>query len=141
MNVSHAVSASRFAVLSLALISSATLTFGDPPVLRWNGPAAGTNLWNAAATWLDAGDSAVAWLPGAEARFTGTGGVVNIAADVAASNITFTGSGYVLLGAGRLTVEGSVSAAAFTTNTIAADLLTVAGVSKTGAGEIGRAHV
>jgi hypothetical protein len=32
-----------FAIFISGLLASATLTRADPPVLRWNGPAAGTN--------------------------------------------------------------------------------------------------
>ena len=117
----------------------ATFSFGAPPVLRWNPTS--TNLWSATSlTWLDAGDNAVAWQPGSEARFEGSGGIVNIAADASVSNITFTGSGYTLIGSGRLSVEGAVSAAATTTNSMAVDLLTVAGLSKTGTGALALAR-
>ncbi len=137
MRLSTVVTVVRIPLLAAFLTVLSTAAFGDSPVLRWNGPAAGTNLWDAAAvTWLDAGDAAVAWQPGAEARFEGAGGIVNVAADVAVSNITFTGNGYALLGAGRLAVEGAVSAAAGTTNSIAAEIITSVGISKTGAGAL-----
>ena len=139
MKVSRLVSASRTLFLSTALVAVAPLAFGAPPALRWN--PGSTNLWDATSlSWLDSTNGASAWQPGAEAQFTGTGGIVNIAADVAASNLTFTGNGYALLGAGRFALEGTISAAAGTTNSIAADLLTVAGLSKTGLGALALAR-
>ena len=124
---------------AVTLLASATFTFGAPSVLRWN-PTANT-LWDTTSlTWLDSTNGASAWQPGAEAQFTGTGGIVNIAADVAVSNITFTGNGYALLGAGRFAVEGTISAAAGTTNSIAADLFTVAGLGKSGLGALALAR-
>jgi len=110
---------------------------GDPATLRWNGAAVGTNLWNSTSlTWLDAGANAVAWQPGAVAQFDGNGGIVNIAADVTATNLVFTGNGYALLGAGRLSLSGGISVDAGKTNSLAADLTTVAGISKTGGGAL-----
>jgi autotransporter-associated beta strand protein len=139
MKSSRAASVSRSTFFSLALVATATLAFGDPPVLRWNGPSGG--LWDAAtANWLDAGDNAVVWQPGATAAFAGSGGIVNVAADVAVSNIIFTGNGYTLLGAGRVAGEGAISTDAGTTNCIAAEILTAAGLSKTGAGALALAR-
>lgn len=125
--------------LASILCVSATLSFGAPPVLRWNGATGG--LWDTAtANWLDAGDNAVVWQPGAQARFGGSGGIVNIAADVSVSNLTFAANGYTLLGASRILVEGAVSAAAATTNSIGVDVLTAAGLSKTGLGAVSLAR-
>ena len=141
MKASRVTSAPRSLKLSAALILSAALTFGAPPVLRWDPSVAG-NVWNATATnWLDSGASAVAWIPGAEAKFeSASGGLVQLAADVSATNLTFTGSGYTLLGAGRLSVEGSLSCDAATTNCIAADLVTVGGLTKAGGGALALAR-
>ncbi len=125
----------RLTCFAVALLASATFTFGAPPVLRWNPTA--TNLWDATSlTWLDSTNGASAWQPGAEAQFTGSGGIVNIAADVSVSNITFSANGYTLLGAGRLAVEGAISAADATTNSIAAEIITSVGISKTGLGAL-----
>ena len=135
MKVTCMASAFRPTFLSAALIATATLAFGAPPVLRWNPTA--TNLWDATSlTWLDATNGATAWQPGSEAQFTGTGGIVNIAADVVVSNITFSANGYTLLGAGRLAVEGAISVADATTNSIAAEIITSVGISKTGLGAL-----
>ena len=124
-----------------AFLVAASAAFGAPPVLRWNGPAAGTNVWDTTTVaWLDSGANAVAWQPGATAQFDGAGGIVNIAADVTVSNITFATTGYALLGAGRFAVEGTLSVAATVTNCIAADLLTVGGLSKTGLGALALAR-
>ena len=141
MKTSWRTSMSCSASLSVALSLFATCCFGDPPILRWNGPAAGTNLWNTTAlTWLDSDTHAVAWQSGATAQFDGTGGLVDIATDVTVSNIAFSATGYTLLGGGRLTVEGTLSCAEATTNSIAADLLTVGGLSKTGLGALALAR-
>ena len=122
--------------LAACLTVFAMSAFGAPPVLRWN-DAAGTNVWNTTVTnWLDAGSNAVAWQLGSEARFEGAGGIVNVAADAVVSNITFASSGYTLLGAGRLAVEGAVSAAAGTTNSIVSEIITSVGLSKTGTGAL-----
>ncbi len=135
MKFRTAVPARRALVLLPCLIVSAAFAFGDPPVLRWNPTA--TNLWDATSlTWLDSGDQAVAWQPGAVAQFGGGGGIVNVSADVSATNLLFTGSGYALLGAGRLTLAGGVSVDAGKTNSIAAELGTVAGMAKTGGGAL-----
>lgn len=130
-----AASAASFLIACVALFVSATPLCADPVVLRWNG-ASGAAWDSSTANWLDAGNNAVVWQPGAEAQFTGTGGLVNIAGDVTATNLTFTGNGYVLLGAGRLSLEGTLSAVAATTNCLAADLFTAAGLAKTGAGAL-----
>ena len=131
----------RMTGLATAFLVAATAAFGAPSVLRWNGPAAGTNLWNATSlTWLDAGANAVAWQPGATAQFDGTGGIVNIANDVTVSNITFATTDYALLGAGRLAVEGTLACASATTNSLAADVFTVSGLSKTGLGALALAR-
>lgn len=137
--VSRAVRAVVFGML-FSLTLGAAGGFAAPPLLRWNGPAGG--VWDTATpNWLDAGDNAVAWIPGAEAAFEGAGGgLVEIAADISATNLTFTGSGYTLLGAGRLRVEGALTAAAATTNCIAADLRTVGGLTKSGAGALALAR-
>ena len=125
--------------LAACLVLATAASWGAPPVLRWN--PSSTNLWNASATnWLNESGAAVAWQPGAEARFEGAGGLVNVAADLVVSNITFAGSGYALLGAGRLCAEGALSAAAATTNSVAASLTTVAGLSKTGTGALALAR-
>jgi uncharacterized membrane protein len=117
-----------------ALALSAAVAFADP-VLTWNGAPGG--LWDAStANWLDEGDNAVVWQPGAEAKFDGSGGLVNVAADVSVSNITFAANGYTLLGAGCLAVEGNLVAAAGTTNSVAADLLSAGGLAKTGTGAL-----
>ncbi|MDD4442381.1 MAG: hypothetical protein PHX41_10840, partial [Kiritimatiellae bacterium] len=127
-------------VVSWVLVLGALEGFAAPPLLRWNGPAGG--VWDAATpNWLDSGDNAVAWIPGAEAVFESAGGgLIEIAADVCATNLTFTGNGYTLLGAGRLRVEGALTAAAATTNCIAADLRTVGGLTKSGAGALALAR-
>jgi autotransporter-associated beta strand protein len=123
--------------LASGLLTAATLCLADPPVLRWNGPAIGTNVWDAATTnWLDAAESAVAWQPGSEARFDGAGGSVDVAENVVASNLTFATGGYALGGLGLLTVEGGLSAAASTENTISAELHARAALTKTGDGTI-----
>ena len=68
MNLSPVSALRRACCLATCLVASATLTFGAPPVLRWNPTS--TNLWDATSlTWLDAGANAVAWQPGSEARF------------------------------------------------------------------------
>ena len=122
--------------LAASLTAFATLSFGAPPVLVWN-DAMETNVWNATETnWVDQGSQFVAWQPGAEALFAGSGATIQLEADVSATNLTFTGSGYTLLGAGRLTVEGTLAAAAATVNSIAADLRSAAGLAKTGAGTL-----
>lgn len=131
-------SMSTLLVLGLAtgVLGSSPLCFGAAPVLLWN-DAAGTNAWNAAETnWLDATEQPVAWQPGAQAAFSGAGGTVQIEEDVRATNILFTGSGYTLLGAGRLTVEGSLTSAVATANSIAANLSSAGGLTKTGAGTL-----
>lgn len=137
--VSRAVRTVVFGML-FSLTLGAAGGFAAPPLLRWNGPAGG--VWDTATpNWLDAGDNAVAWIPGAEASFeSAAGGLVEIAADVSATNLTFTGNGYTLLGAGRLRVEGALTAAAATTNCIAADLRTVGGLTKSGAGALALAR-
>ncbi|MGI6390080.1 MAG: PA14 domain-containing protein, partial [Kiritimatiellia bacterium] len=53
---------------------------------------------------------------------------------------TFTGNGYTLLGAGRLYVEGVLTAATATTNSIVADLCTAGGLTKSGAGALALAR-
>lgn len=124
--------------LSFSLVFGAAEGIAAPP-LRWNGPANG--VWDATTpNWLDAGNSAVAWIPDAEAIFEGTGGLIEIAADVSATNLTFTGNGYTLLGAGRLYVEGVLTAATATTNSIVADLCTAGGLTKSGAGALALAR-
>jgi autotransporter-associated beta strand protein len=129
------------AFLASGLLASATLTFADPPVLRWNGPAIDTNVWDSVSTnWLDAGDSAVVWQPGAEALFDGAGGAVDVAENVAASNLTFATGGYTLEGFGLLTVIGTLSAADATASTLAAELRSPAALAKTGAGTLTLAH-
>lgn len=139
MESSRVVAASRFLCLSLACALSGSLALGDPDVLRWNG-ASGASWDATSANWLDAGENAVSWQPGAEARFDGAGGLVNVAADVAASGLTFASGGYTLLGAGRLALEGALAAASGTTNSIAAELFTVSGVAKTGEGALALAR-
>lgn len=141
MNASRLASSSLPAFLTAVLVGSAALTFGAPPVLRWNGPAAGTNLWDSVTVaWLNESSSAVAWQPGATAQFDGAGGIVNVSADVTVSNITFSSNGYTLLGAGRLAVEGTLSAAEATTNSIGAEIVTAAGLSKAGPGALALAR-
>ncbi len=126
-------------LLASGLLVSATFCYAAPPILRWNGAPGG--LWDATtANWLDADDSAVAWQPGAEAQFDGAGGLVNVAADVTVSNITFAANGYTLLGAGRLTVEGTLAVATATTNSVTAELLTGGGLAKTGPGALALAR-
>ncbi|MDD2599788.1 MAG: autotransporter-associated beta strand repeat-containing protein [Kiritimatiellae bacterium] len=118
---------------TVCIIASSAL--GAPPVLRWNGSSG--NVWDTStANWLDAGSAAVTWQPGAEASFEGSGGIVNISADVAVSNLTFTGNGYTLLGAGSLAVEGTLFVEAGTTNCVAARIGSTGGLSKTGAGAL-----
>jgi len=126
---------------AVCLSSLVNFAFGAPPVLRWDSSAAG-NVWNTTATnWLDADAKAVAWIPGAEARFEGSaGGLVQIAENISATNLTFTGNGFTLVGAGGLSVEGDISLEAAVTNCIAADLRTVGGLSKTGAGTLSLAR-
>lgn len=120
---------------SIVLAATFTSAFGEPPILRWN--PAETNLWDATSlTWLDAQSSAVAWQPGATARFDGTGGLVDLAADVAATNLLFTANGYTLFGAGRLSAEGALSVADACASRIDAELLSAAGLSKTGGGQL-----
>ena len=136
MNFSRSVPVRRAIGLAIGLTVFVTFCFGAPPVLRWN-DAASTNTWNATVTnWLDSGDQSVAWQPGAEAHFTGSGATIQIGADVSVTNLAFTGSGYTLLGTGRLTVEGSLTSAVATANSIAANLLSVGGFAKTGAGSL-----
>ena len=120
-----------------ASCSFATLSFGAPPVLRW-APSIDGNVWNTTSTnWLDVSSNAVAWIPGATAAFeSADGGQVQIAEDVAATNLIFTGNGYTLLGLGRLKVDGTVSVADATANRIDADLLSAAGFAKTGTGTL-----
>ena len=126
----------RFIGLAISLTILATRSLGDPPVLTWN-DAAGNNLWDATSiTWLDSENSPVAWQPGAEAHFDGAGGTVQIEADVSATNLVFSGGGYLLLGTGSLSLEGTAAAAAGTTNGIAAKLLSTAGIAKSGAGTL-----
>jgi len=123
--------------LSLALTLGAAEGFAAPPVLRWDPSVAG-NAWNAAATnWLDTNASAVAWIPGAQAAFEDAGGgPVQVDEDVSATNLAFTGNGYTLLGAGRVSVEGTLSAAASTASRIDAELRSLAGLTKTGPGTL-----
>ncbi len=130
---------SMFLAMAVGLL--VTCVVGAPPVLRWDPSVAG-NVWTVTATnWLDSEANAVAWVPGAEAKFeSATGGLVQIAAPVSVSNLTFTGSGYTLLGAGRLRVEGSLSCEAATTNCIAAELVTVGGLTKSGGGALALAR-
>ena len=121
---------------AFGLLFSSPFCFGSAPVLLWN-DAAGITAWNASDTnWLDAGLQPAAWQPGAEARFTGAGGAIQLTADVSATNLSFVGTGYTLLGAGRLSVEGSLTSAVSTANGIAANLFSGAGLSKTGAGTL-----
>jgi autotransporter-associated beta strand protein len=144
MNLSAVLPVCRFVIRLTVLAAFALIVpqaSGDPAVLRWNGPAAGTNLWDATSlTWLDAGANAVVWQPGSEARFEGAGGLVNVAADVAVSNITFASNGYTLLGAGRLAVEGTLASAAATTNSLGVEIVTAAGLAKTGGGALALAR-
>jgi autotransporter-associated beta strand protein len=122
-----------------SVLTGAALAFGASPVLKWNGGPGG--LWDAAtANWLDAEENAVAWQPGAEALFDGAGGLVNVAGDIAVSDITFAANGTTLLGAGRLTVGGGVSVAAAATNGIAAELRAPGGLAKTGGGALALAR-
>jgi len=124
--------------LSFSLVFGAAEGIAAPP-LRWNGPANG--VWDATTpNWLDAGNNTVAWIPGAEAIFEGAGGLIEIAADVSAVDLTFTGNGYTLLGAGRLCVEGTLTTAVATTNCIVADLCTVDGLTKDGPGVLALAR-
>lgn len=129
----------RTLCISLVFTLSADFAHGDPDVLRWNGsPGA---VWDAAtANWRDAEENPVAWQPGASAVFDGAGGLVAVAADVVADTLTFAANGYTLIGAGRLTVEGALTAAAGTTNSIAAEVIAVSGLAKTGAGAIALAR-
>ena len=139
MNLSPVSALRRACCLATCLVASATLTFGAPPVLRWNPTS--TNLWDATSlTWLDAGANAVAWQPGSEARFEGAGGLINVAADVAVSNITFASNGYTLLGAGRLAVEGTLASAVATTNSLGVEIVTAAGLAKAGGGALALAR-
>ena len=122
--------------LATGLLASSPFCFGAAPVLLWN-DAAGPTVWNASETnWLDSGLQPVAWQPGAEARFAGSGGTIQLTNDVSATNLSFIGTGYTLLGAGRLSVEGSLTSAVATANGIAANLLSAAGFAKTGAGTL-----
>ena len=125
-------------ILSVSCAAFVPRASGDAAVLRWNGPAAGTFLWNATElAWLDSGEHAVAWVPNAAAAFESAGGgLVQIEEDVVASNLTFTGNGYTLLGAGLLKVEGAASVADATASRIDADLVSTAGFAKTGAGTL-----
>lgn len=128
-------------LLAACLLASATLCHADPPVLRWNGPAIDTNVWDSVSTnWLDTGDASVAWQPGAEALFDGAGGTVDVAENVAASNLTFATGGYTLEGLGLLTVNGTLSAADTTANTLAAELRSHTALAKTGAGTVSLTH-
>ena len=115
----------------------APLVSGDTVVLRWNGPAVQTNVWNTtAAAWLDSGENAVAWQSGAEARFDGEGETVDVATDVAASNLTFAADGYTLSGTGRLSVAGALFATDAVTATVSSELRSTVGLSKTGGGTL-----
>jgi len=139
MKLSRRACTVRSAGLSLTLALSSTLAFADPPVLRWNGASGGA--WDAsAANWLDAGDNPVAWQAGATAQFDGSGGLVNVSADVLVSNLTFSTGGYTLLGAGRLLAEGDIAVASGVTNSIAAAVTTAGGLAKTGAGALALAR-
>ena len=139
MHTSGAASVFRSTLLALAGALPTALALAAPPVLTWNG--ASGDPWNDTATnWLNDSAAAVAWQPGAEARFAGAGGVVNVASDLLVSNLTFAANGYALLGAGTLTLEGALAAAEATTNSIAADLLTAGGIGKTGAGAVALAR-
>ncbi len=123
--------------IAAGLAVLASLAFGAPPVLRWD-PSVEGNTWNATATnWLNAVANAVAWIPGAEAKFeSASGGQVQLGNDASATNLTFTGNGYTLLGTGRLSVEGALSAAASTASRIDTELLSAAGLTKTGTGTL-----
>jgi fibronectin-binding autotransporter adhesin len=134
--ITHSINAILIATI---LSVFTTTTFGAPPVLRWNGSSGDT--WDATTTnWLDAGSASVAWRSGSEASFEGSGGIVNVSTDVAVSNLTFTGNGYTLMGAGRLSVEGTLSVYSATTNSVAAQIITGDGLSKTGAGALSLAR-
>ena len=122
--------------LAIMWLVSSTFSFGAAPVLQWN-DAAGVTVWNASETnWLDSVLQPVVWQPGAEARFTGSGGTIQLTNDVSAANLSFLGSGYTLQGSGRLSVDGSLTSAVATANSIAANLLSSASVAKTGAGTL-----
>ena len=109
---------------------------GAPPVLRWD-DTAGTNVWNSSVTnWVDSLDSNVVWQAGAEAHFEGSGGTITIEEDISATNISFTGNGYVLSGTNLLSVEGIITNAISTENTIASDLYSTADVEKNGEGTL-----
>ena len=108
----------------------------DPPVLKWD-DAAGTNVWNSTVTnWIDSADSNVVWQTGAQALFEGSGGTVDIEEDVTASNLVFSAGGYTLSGIGLLTVEGALSGAGATDNTLSAELRSSGTLTKSGAGTI-----
>ena len=139
MKVSALSTVCRVGKLMGCLTLFAALTLSAAPTLRWN--PASTNLWDSTSlTWLDADSNPVAWQPGAEAQFTGAGGIVNVAADMAVSNITFTANGYTLLGAGRLAVEGTLAAAVATTNSLGVEIVTAGGLEKTGPGALALAR-
>jgi autotransporter-associated beta strand protein len=117
----------------------AGLALAAQPVLTWNG--APGEVWDAsAANWLDESVNAVTWQPGAAARFAGAGGMVNVAGDIAVSNITFATGGYALLGSGHFALEGEISAAATTTNSIATKISAAGGLTKTGGGALALAR-
>lgn len=131
----------RAALSSSVLLALASAVGAAPVTLRWNGAAAGTNVWDSASTnWLDAGNNPVAWQGGAEAQFDGAGGSVAVAGAVAASNLTFATGGYAVAGTGLLSVAGTLSAAASTENTVAAELRAAAALTKAGAGTIALTH-
>ncbi len=139
MQTTRTVSSFHSASLLAFFVLSSSLTFAAPPVLRWNGASGGA--WDTStANWLDGASQPVIWQPGAEAQFDGAGGLVNVAADVTVSNITFAANGYTLLGAGRLAVEGTLAAAAATTNSLGVEIVTAAGLSKTGTGTLALAR-
>ena len=126
----------RLIGLATCLTVFATRSLGDPTVLTWN-DAAETNLWDATSlTWLDSTLATVAWQSGAEAHFTGSGGTVQLAADVTANNLAFTGSSYLFQGTNTLTLEGTATSADGTVNGIAASLLSSGGITKSGTGTL-----
>lgn len=102
--------------------------------LVWNG-ARGA-LWNAAdANWLDAGNNPVAWQDGADAVFP-AGAFVEVRDSVRPANITFTGNGTTLAGAGRIILGGDLTGSAGTTNSVVVRLVGDATFTKRGAGAV-----
>ena len=108
--------------------------FADAQTLTWNPTVSG--VWDLTSeNWLD-GVTPSAWVQGASAVFDGVGGLVEVSADVSAGGVAFASGNYMLAGYGRIRLEGALDVAAGATNSVATELFSEGGVTKTGAGAV-----